>query len=252
MCHWNVIGLVCFLGLNILADRLCRCGAATRRSVVKVLCALLYAGCAFQYLILYPILYGKIYVVAEYSTVAFYLVPLILILNWNRFTSWAAYSALLAGFFYHLAMIFFGKPLYSSFPAFEVWLSLYRHGTLYLAGLVTICTVPCTEKDTRQLVLGHGMVLGRALLVRPFVVGGSAMFIYKFLYAKPVKLHLPETLWSVATPIYYILAVAFLFLTFKVFFLVSRKCYARYGAGQPETEQNPVAYESADFALAEK
>ena len=79
---------------------------------MRWLCAVLLSGNLLRYGVIYPFVKGVVMLPVEFSTVAYFLVPAILLTSKRRLRSWAAYSGLMAGFFYYLAMIAAGGVIY--------------------------------------------------------------------------------------------------------------------------------------------
>ena len=74
----------------------------------------------------------------EFSTVAYFAVPIILLMTKRRLHSWAAYSVLMAGFFYYMAMIAAGGMIYGQNPPLDIYISMFCHSSIYFCGFVTI------------------------------------------------------------------------------------------------------------------
>lgn len=224
----NALALAFFLGINILAYQLCKCSRHIRTCALRTLCTLLLLGNIFLYTTAYPLIKGEIRLPVEFSTVSYFVVPSILLLNQRQSRSWAAYSGLMAGFFYYLTMIVLGGRIYGSYPPHEVYISLLCHGTLYICGLVTIGTQPCPAKDGYKLVLGTACIGLHAILLRPYVTNAKSLFIYKLLDGDLVRLFLPAESWPVILPIYYAVTALLVLITIKGFFKSSRKQYEKY------------------------
>lgn len=229
----NAVALVFFGCINVLAYRLCRCPAPTRNRVLTILCAVLLGGNLLRYDIVYPLLLREIRFPVEFSAVAYFAVPAILLLGKKNLKSWAAYSGLMAGFFYYMAMITAGGPLYHATAPLDIYISLFCHGTVYLCGFVTVGTEELSAKDAPKLAIGVGMVALRAALLRPFVAGGEHLLIYILLDAACVRRLLPQSLWSAALPVYYIALALFVAMTIGGFFRRSQKQYRRFSAQYP-------------------
>lgn len=60
----------------------------------------------------------------------------------------------MAGFFYYIAMVAAGGPLYNTYAPLDIYLSMFCHGTLYICGFVTVGTEAYSSKDAPKLVLG--------------------------------------------------------------------------------------------------
>ena len=236
----NAMAFALFIGINVLSHWLSKCTEKTRVRVLRVFCSLLLFGNIFRYFICYPFLLGEIHIPVEYSTVAYFTVPTVLLLNRKRSRSWAAYSGLMAGFFYYLAMILLGGRIYDSYPPYDIWISMFCHGTLYLCGLVTIRTEACPSRDGYKLALGTALVCVRALILRPYVIGADGLFIYKLLDGDLIWAFLPETSWSVLLPIYYAAAISLVLLSMGIFFRSNRREYDRFSGKQSQMAVIPA------------
>lgn len=230
----NAVALVFFGCINMLAYRLCKCSERRRGKVVTCLCAVLLFGNLLRYTVFYPLVKGVVTLPVEFSTVAYFAVPIILLTGWKRLRSWAAYSGLMAGFFYYMAMIVAGGPLYASYSPANVFISLFCHGTIYLCGFVTIGTELCSAKDAPKLALGVALVAVRAALLRPFVAGSKRLLIYILLDAAVIRQLVPQSAWKVALPLYYLAVGAFVLLSIRGFFRKNRKEYQKFAAVSEE------------------
>ena len=228
----NAVALVFFGCINVLAYRLCKCAEDRRRKVVLTLCAVLLLGNLFRYCVVYPLIQGVVMLPVEFSTVAYFAVPAILLTSKKRLHSWAAYSGLMAGFFYYMAMIIAGGLIYGQNPPLDIYISMFCHGSIYLCGFVTIGTEECNAKHAPKLALGVAMVAVRAAILRPYVVGTDRLLIYILLDAVAVKQVLPESTWTVALPVYYLAVTVFVLLTIRGFFRRNRKQYRKFSALQ--------------------
>lgn len=127
----NAVALVFFGCINVAAYQLCKCPEGRRRTVVRWLCAVLLSGNLLRYGVIYPFVKGVVMLPVEFSTVAYFLVPAILLTSKRRLRSWAAYSGLMAGFFYYLAMIAAGGVIYGAYAPLDIYISMFCHGSIY-------------------------------------------------------------------------------------------------------------------------
>lgn len=196
------------------------------------LCAVLLFGNLFRYCVVYPFVKGVVTLPVEFSTVAYFAVPTILLTSKKRLHSWAAYSGLMAGFFYYIAMIAAGGLIYGTNPPLDIYISMLCHGSIYFCGFVTIGTEECRAKEAPKLALGVALVAIRAAILRPYVADSSRLLIYILLDAVAVKQILPESTWTVALPVCYLAVAAFVLLTIRSFFRRNQKQYHKFTALQ--------------------
>lgn len=95
---------------------------------------------------------------------------------------------------------------------------MFCHGSIYFCGFVTIGGEVCSAKDAPKLALGVARMAIRAAILRPFVVGSEQLLIYILLDAAAIRQLIPERAWSVALPVYYLAAAAFVLLAIRGFF----------------------------------
>lgn len=228
----NAVALVFFGCINVLANRLCACPEGRRRRIVRSLCAVLLFGNLLRYCVVYPFIMGVVKLPVEFSAVAYFLVPTILLTSKKRLHSWAAYSGLMAGFFYYMAMIAAGGAIYGAEPPIDIYISMFCHGSIYFCGLVTIATEVCSPRDAYKLALGVALVALRAALLRPFVQGSQRLLIYILLDAAAVKRVFPQSAWALVVPVYYIAIAAFVLLTIRGFFRRNRIQYGKFSAAR--------------------
>lgn len=164
----------------------------------------------------------------EFCTVAYFAVPIILLMTKRRLHSWAAYSVLMAGFFYYMAMIAAGGMIYGQNPPLDIYISMFCHSSIYFCGFVTIGTEVCSAKDAPKPTLGVAWVAVRAALLQPFVADTSRLLIYILLDAAAVKRMLPESTWPLALLVYYLAVAAFVLLTIRGFFRRNQKQYHKF------------------------
>lgn len=226
----NAVALVFFCCINVTAYQLCKCPEDKRRNIVRCLCAVLLFGNLLRYSVIYPFVKGVVMLPVEFSTVAYFLVPAILLTSKKRLHSWAAYSGLMAGFFYYMAMIVAGGAIYGGNAPLDVYISMFCHGTIYFCGFETIGTELCSEADAPKLALGVALVGLRAALLRPFVAGSERLLIYILLDAAVVRQLLPQSTWGFALPVYYAALTAFVLLSIRGFFHRNHRQYRKFSA----------------------
>lgn len=211
----NAVALLCFGTLNLLAVRLCKCSPRVRKAALHCLCAVLLAGNLLRYC---PLPGSAPKIPVEFSTVSYFIVPVVQLAGWKGGKSWAAYAGLMAGFCYYSTMIAAGGPIYCSTSPGEIYISLFCHGTVYLYGFVTISTERCSRTDWYKLVLGTAGIVARALILRPVAAGHGRIFLYELLDAVYLRQLLPAAYWPAAVPVYYLVFSILLLCSMFLFF----------------------------------
>ena len=110
--------------------------------------------------------------------------PIILLMTKRRLHSWAAYSSLMAGFFYYMAMIAAGGMIYGQNPPLDIYISMFCHSSIYFCGFVTIGTEVCSAKDAPKLTLGVAWV---ALLVYYLAVAAFVLLTIRGFFRRNQK-----------------------------------------------------------------
>ena len=230
MFRLNLIALFLFFLINVLAYKLCREQLPISRRMVRRVCVVLLSGNLVRYLLIYPLFCRIIKIPAEFSTVAYFVVPAIFLSGKRKLDCWAAYSALMAGFFYYAAMVLAGQRIYGADAPLDVVISLFCHGALYFIGTVSIAAEQYSRQSCGALLLGIGYVGARALVLRPLVLGRGRMLIYILLDAVPARLIFPESEWPRVLPVYYAVVLAFLLLSIAGFYARSERQYRKFSA----------------------
>lgn len=236
----NAVALIFFCCINVLAYQLSKRPVARSQQVIQGLSAVLLLGNLFRYLIFYPFIRRTIQIPVEFSTVAYFVVPLILLTRSERLKSWAAYSGLMAGFFYYMAMILAGGPIYHAEAPLDVYISMFCHGTVYACGFVTIASSSLRARDGKKLLCGVALVATRAALLRPWVQHSERLLIYILLDGAAVKTLLPTAAWHFALPIYYFCVAALVLLSIRGFFRSSKAQYWRFAVMRANSSGIPA------------
>ena len=230
---WNALALLLFACIHWAARRLCRAPAARRNRILKTLCALLLGGNLFRYCVFHPLIQGTVRIPVEFSTVAYFAAPALLLRRKPRLRSWAAYSGLMAGFFYYMAMILAGGSLYAADAPLEVLISLLCHGTLYFCGFVVVRTESFRPEEASRLGLGVATVALRAAALRPVAECGQRLLIYLLLDAPWLRPLLPERLLPLALPAYYAAMAALVYGSIQGFFRLNQRQLRPLAAPRP-------------------
>ena len=162
---------------------------------------------------------GKIPV--ELSTVAYFIVPLTILLGIKKLKIWAVYSALLSGIIYYSAMILFGTQIYSDYPPYTVYMAIYNHGALLTYSYITLSTTMFYKKDSYIIWIGIVLSILWALALRPLVIVTKRIFIYDILDAFWAYKYFPDLL-VITVPIFYILFAAFIYFSVNSMYVLNK------------------------------
>lgn len=222
----NMFALLLFMALHLLAGYLCRCPAIQKEKNLRILCLGLLLFNLLRYC-LYPLMGQGVKIPVEFSTVAYFAVPAVLLIKRKKSFPWAAYSGLIAGFFYYATMIIAGGGIYNSYPPYDVYISLFCHGILYVCGMVLLRTYPCYSAGSFSFLGKIAVVVIRAQLLRPWAEGSQRVFLYELIDGAYVKQVLPERIWHTALPAYYVLMLCLLVLSIRVFLKLGKAQYQK-------------------------
>ncbi len=227
----NAFAFIVFAAVNVLAAQLCKSAERIRANVIRFLCLTLLCFNVGRYS-LSPLIGNGIKIPVEFSAVAYFAVPVLLLTAKKKLQSLAAYSGLMAGFFYYMTMIVLGGPIYNTSPRHDIYLSLFCHAALYLCGFVIIGTQRCSSKDGLKLVGGIAYVVINAVAFRPLAGGEERLFVYELIDGVYLKNLLPRDIWLFAAPAYYIVFTCLIFITIKGFFKLNLSMYRKYMLSQ--------------------
>jgi hypothetical protein len=225
MLGLNVFSLLAFAAINLCAAKLCKCDERVRNNCLRLLCFALLAVTLCQYAPLSVLLTGDVNLPVEFSAVASLSVSVILLTGFKKGRVWAAYSGLMAGFFYYAAMITAGGEIYAAYRPHEIYVSLFCHGTMYLCGLVSLKTGKFSPSEFYKLFGGVGFVLVNALLLKPYTDSGARIFIYEILDGRYMRALFPG---ADMAPVYYVVMTGLLVLSVILFFKLNKAQYERF------------------------
>ena len=227
MLGLNVFSLLVFAAMNILAVMLCKCGKETRQRILRAISIALLSFNLCRYTLALSLGQGVVLPV-EFSSVAYFAVPVILLARIRKAQSWAAYSGLVAGFFYFMTLIMAGGKVYAAYSPCDIYISVFCHGSLYLCGLVSLKTNRYEISDRFVLLGGYAYVALNAYVLRPLVEGKTRIFIYELMDGLYVKQLFPNIVWEYVMPAYYILLIGCILFSVRLFFAVNKKQFEKY------------------------
>ncbi len=222
----NAVALILFGSVHWVAGGICRGPDRTRELILKAVALVLLLGNCLLYSL--PLLKGvAIQLPVEFSAVAYFVVPAFILMGRKRKSCWPVYAGLMAGFFYFLALIVRGGPLYAAFAPWQIYISMLNHASLYFLGLIAIGTKLYGPSDRIKLGGGILCVATWALLIRPWIQEPGKLLIYQLLEAPFIRSSLPELPYWLAFPAYYAILALMTGLSIQLFFQVNRWRYSQ-------------------------
>lgn len=207
-----VIGILYFVFLLVKEDK-----HIQRKAIVIIsLLMLLINGIK---LLLEPSL-----IPVEFSTIAYYVVPVIMLLNVKFLEIWAVYSAVMAGLFYYITVMVTGGNTYELYSHANIYISLYCHGSLLFLGLLKLTTIKYNIRYSFILVVGNLLVLIWALYIRQEIVVTERIFIYELIDGVFVDQIISSNI-LIFKGIYYILLTFVIYKSSKMIYGVNRLLY---------------------------
>lgn len=212
----NLYAFILLIAIVFASFTVHKRGFYSCNKAIYTVCMLLILFNIFRYLY-FPISGKGFHLPVEYSAVAYFSVPVIVLFKINKLLCWAAYSGIIAGFFYYGAMVFAGGSIFGHYPLFIVLASMLCHGALMFCGTILLLNRKFSQKDTQLLMLGNAFVFLWALLLRPFACRDERYFIYLLLdasFLKDFTVRLPTVTVFCA---YYLFISFLLFISAKLF-----------------------------------
>ena len=81
MCGLNAVAIVLFDCINVLAYKLCKCPKTFAKKTVNLFCSVLLSINVFRYSFVYPFIKVEVTIPIEFSAVAYFAVPIILLFS---------------------------------------------------------------------------------------------------------------------------------------------------------------------------
>lgn len=223
MVGLNTFSIIMFIGITSLVIKTSRLETNKQNRIIKILALLLLAINTPK------LLMNPMEIPVEFSTVTYFITPLILLLNIKKIEIWAVYSALMAGFFYYLTMISAGGNIYNLYSPINIYTSLFSHGTLLFIGLLKLKTIKYKNTDYYKIIIGNLLILSWAIYIRPEITNSGRIFIYELIDANIVYSITSSYLW-LFIPIYYIV----------MFYLVKKSYHLIFRLNNYLTSKNRI------------
>lgn len=229
----NGFAVLAFTAINYFSVRLAKKGRSSKKIIYMLSIFLLLLN-SIRYIYIYPFVSHILKIPVEFSTVSYFTVPIIIICHFKKFYGFASYSGLMAGFFYYLALVFSGGPIYGAYDIADVYISMLCHGILYILGFYMISTQKFEKKYSLNIIFGISGIIANALIFRPLMEKTDTLLIYFLLDAIPVSKLLCTENAKIVLPVYYTAVVILLLTSVFAFFRMNKKELLRFATGEQD------------------
>ncbi len=201
----NIIAATEVIVISFLVRRFLKFNNKTKERITNFLCASLLVFNLYKY-VFQSVSLGRPSVPVEFSAVAYFIVPVIILFKISFLRVWAVYSSLLAGSGYFFVFSLFGSKIYASYPLEKIIAALFCHGILLFIGLSQISFKKFSNYSGWVLTLGLCCCVFHALNMSSVAVNLRGVFMYELIFGFAAV----DVFGEIILPFYY-------FLVFLVF-----------------------------------
>jgi len=215
----NVFTLLVFIGIFVGINNVKELSEKTKNKVVRNVSLILLSINIIKLVLVDG------FIPVEFSTVSYYVVPIILLLRIKKLEIWAVYAGLMAGFFYYATMMIQGGVIYETYPPLNIHTSLLCHGSLLFLSIFKLKTSTFSIKERYKLVIGLVLMVGWAVYMRQFLIIEERLFIYELIDAKYIKAFTSNIIVLFG---YYVVLMYLVLRTTKLVFNLNKKMNPNY------------------------
>lgn len=199
--------------ISLLLRRFFNLSENKRTLVIYFLCFLLLSFNMIRYAFQSNSL-GYVRIPVEFSAVAYFAVPFIILSRIPFLRVWAIYSSLLAGSGYFITFILFGNKIYKDCSVDKIIVALICHGILLFIGAGGIAFNKFSRYSGWVLTAGLCLCVIHAFNMSDLAVNLRGVFMYELIYGFAAV----ELFGKGVLPVYYLLVFAFFALTLSLFY----------------------------------
>lgn len=215
----NTFTLLVFIGIFVGINNAKELSENTKTKVVRNVSLILLSINVLKLLLVDG------FIPVEFSTVSYYIVPIILLLRIKKLEIWAVYAGLIAGFFYYATMMLQGGVIYETYTPLNIHTSLLCHGSLLFLSLFKLKTESYDVKERYKLVIGLILMVTWAIYMRQFLLIDERLFIYELIDGLYIKAFTDNIFVLIG---YYILLLYIVLKSTKLIFGLNKKVNPNY------------------------
>lgn len=229
MVALNTFSLLVLFFIIYAASNTVKQNKINQKRIIKTLAVLVLS---FN---IYHIIDSPTSIPVEFSTVTYFVAPIIILLNIKRLEVWAIYSSIMAGFFYYLTMISVGGNVYELYSPINVYTSLFCHGSVFFIAIVKLKTNTYNSKDYLMLLIGNAIIVIWALYIRSEFPITGRLFIYELTDAVHIKNATDTYLW-IFLPLYYVTLGYLVYWSSKYIFKLNKRFHNKWLINQNRSQ----------------
>ncbi len=199
--------------ISLLLRRFLNLKEKFREIITGVLCLFLLSLNILKYAA-QSFLAGSLSIPVEFSAVAYFAVPIIILFRIGFLRVWAVYSSLLAGSGYFFAFALFGDKIYKNYPLDKILVALLCHGILLFIGLSQISFKRFSAYSGWVLTIGLCICVFHALNMSNFAVNLRGVFMYELIFGFAAV----DLFGEMILPLYYFLVFAVFSFSLGLFY----------------------------------
>ncbi len=209
----NIIAATEVISISLLLRRFLNLKEKIKERITYILCLALLLFNILKYLS-QSLSLGRISVPVEFSAVAYFVVPIIILFRLSFLRVWAVYSSLLAGSGYFFTFTLFGDKIYKNYTSDKIVVALICHGILLFIGLSQISFKKFSKYSGWILTLGLCICIFHALNMSSVAVNLRGVFMYELIFGFAAI----DLFGKIILPIYYFVVFAVFSVSLSAFY----------------------------------
>lgn len=209
----NIIAATEVICISLLLRRFLNLRDEQKRRITNFLCLTLLIFNLLKYFY-QSLMLARLSIPVEFSAIAYFAVPVIILFKISFLRVWAVYSSLLAGSGYFLVFSLFGDKIYQNYSADKIVAALFCHGILLFIGLSQISLKRFSSYSGWVLALGLCFCVFHAFNMSSIAGSLRGVFMYELIFGFAVV----DLFGKMILPFYYFLIFLVFSLSLSAFY----------------------------------
>ena len=209
----NTIAATEVVFISLLLRRFLNSKERLKGYITDFLCLFLLTFNLIKY-VSQSISYERLSIPVEFSAVAYFIVPIIVLFRISFLRVWAVYSSLLAGCGYFFVFTLFGDRIYANYSAEKISSALICHGILLFIGISQISFKKFPHYTGWILAVGICLCAFHALNMSSIATNLRGVFMYELIFGFAAV----DLFGKTVLPFYYLLVFAAFSFSLMIFY----------------------------------